>query len=454
MSASRPTASRLWTVWAVGLLVYMLAVFHRSSLAVAGLAAGERFDITASQLATFTMLQLLVYAAMQIPVGLLVDRFGSRSVMLTGTLTLAVAQAGFALAETYPLAVLARVFIGVGDALTFICVLRLVSRWFPTRRIPIVTQLTGTLGQLGAVGAAVPMTWALGHWGWTPAYLTAAGLGLLMAAALTVVVHDSPDSRHLRGPRMSVRAVRASLAASWAHPGTRLGFWMHFTTQFSATALSLLWGYPFLVRGEGRSSHTAGLLLTLMIVAVMLSGPVLGWLVGRHPWHRSTTVLTIVWSIVLVWTAVLCWPGPAPLWLLVVLVVVTGIGGPASMIGFDLGRTSNPGRAPGQRERHHQPGRLQRLPRAGDHDRADPRLAYARCEHGVHPVGVPVGDERPVRPLERGPAPDLALPPPHPRGDQPSRVGGRGHRLSCACGSLPDGVAIACPPRQGATYRP
>ncbi len=141
---------------------------------------------------------------------------------------------------------------------------------------------------------------------------------------------------------MSVRAVRSSLAASWSHPGTRLGFWMHFTTQFSATTLSLLWGYPFLVRGEGRSSQTAGLLLTLMIVAVMLSGPVLGWLVGRHPWHRSTTVLAIVWSIVLVWTVVLTWPGQAPLWLLVVLVLVTGVGGPASMIGFDLGRTSNP----------------------------------------------------------------------------------------------------------------
>ena len=44
-----------------------------------------------------------------------------------------------------------------------------------------------------------------------------------------------------------------NLADSWAHPGTRLGFWMHFTTQFSATTMSLLWGYPFFVRGEGRS---------------------------------------------------------------------------------------------------------------------------------------------------------------------------------------------------------
>ena len=47
--------------------------------------------------------------------------------------------------------------------------------------------------------------------------------------------------------------MRENLVASWAQPGTRLGFWMHFTTQFSATTMSLLWGYPFLVRGEGRS---------------------------------------------------------------------------------------------------------------------------------------------------------------------------------------------------------
>jgi sugar phosphate permease len=331
-----------WAVWVVGLLVYLVAVFHRSSLAVAGLAASDRFDISAAQLATFTMLQLVVYAAMQIPVGLLVDRFGSRSVLLCGTLLLTVAQAGFAVAETYPAALVARVFVGMGDAMTFICVLRLVSSWFPARRIPLVTQLTGTLGQLGAVVAAVPMTWALGHLGWTKAYLVAASVGLVLAVAVLVVLHDSPTHRNLRGPALSLSAARASLAASWAHPGTRLGFWMHFSTQFSATALSLLWGYPFFVKGELQSSSTAGLLLTIMVLAVMAAGPTLGWLVGNHPWHRSTMVLAIVSSIVVVWTAVLAWPGHAPTWLLVVLVVVVGVGGPASMIGFDVGRTSNP----------------------------------------------------------------------------------------------------------------
>ncbi|HET6937235.1 MAG TPA: MFS transporter, partial [Nocardioides sp.] len=137
-------------------------------------------------------------------------------------------------------------------------------------------------------------------------------------------------------------AVRASLGASWAHPGTRLGFWMHFVTQFSAVAMTLLWGFPFLVRGEHLSEGRASLLLSLVVVAVMYSGPTIGWLIGRHPWHRSTTVLVIVWAMVVTWTAVLAWPGGAPFWLLVVLTQVVGIGGPASMIGFDLARTSNP----------------------------------------------------------------------------------------------------------------
>jgi MFS family permease len=346
-SATRPplqaTFRGAWTVWTVGLLVYVLAVFHRASLGVAGLVATERFDISATQLATFTMLQLLVYAGMQIPVGLLVDRFGSRSVLLVGLVTMTIAQGVFAFAHSYPLALVARAGVGVGDAMTFICVLRLVSTWFPQRRIPLVTQLTGMLGQLGAIAAAIPMTWALSHLGWTRAYLGAASLGVVLVVALLLLLHDAPEGqRNLRGPRMSLRAIRESLSASWSQPGTRLGFWMHFSSQFSATTLSLLWGYPFFVRGEGRSPSTAGLLLTLVVVAIICSGPVLGWLVGAHPWHRSTIVLSIVSAIVVVWTVVLVWPGDAPLWLLMVLAFVVGLGGPASVIGFDVGRTSNP----------------------------------------------------------------------------------------------------------------
>lgn len=342
MSHETAVPRKAYAVWAVALAVYLLAVFHRSSLAVAGLAATDRFDISAAQLATFTMLQLLVYAAMQIPVGLLVDRFGPRAVLIVGALTLTVAQSGFALAESYGLAVVARVFVGAGDAMTFICVLRLVNAWFPARRIPLITQLTGVTGQFGAVLAAVPMTIALRELGWTPAYLITASLGIVVTMGLLFVAHDAPEGRIVRGEALSLSRIRASLADSWSQPGTRLGFWMHFTTQFSSTTMGLLWGYPFFVRGEGLSPAAAGALLTIMVVAIGLSGPVLARIITRNPWHRSSIVIGIVIGIATAWTVVLAWPGTAPFGVLVVLVLAVGVGGPASMIGFDLARTSNP----------------------------------------------------------------------------------------------------------------
>lgn len=340
---SQPGTPRRHLVWSVGLVVYALAVFHRSSLAVAGLAATERFDISASQLASFTMLQLLVYASMQIPVGLMVDRFGSRTVLTVAVTVVSTGQAAFAFAGDYPTALVARALVGVGDAMTFICVLRLVTSWFPARQVPLVSQLTGNLGQLGALAAAAPMTWALGEFGWTRAYLSGAVAGLVMLVVLRLALHDTPTQAHLRGVPMTARALAQSLAASWEQPGTRLGLWIHFSTPFSAALLGLLWGFPFLVAGEHRSEATAGALISLLFLTNLVYGPLFGWLVGRHPWHRSTLALAIVGAMAVVWAAVLLWPGHAPLWLLVVLILVSGAGGPASMVGFDVARTSNPG---------------------------------------------------------------------------------------------------------------
>lgn len=288
------------------------------------------------------MLQLLVYASMQIPVGLMVDRYGSRTVLTVAVSVISVGQAAFGLAGDYPTALLARALVGVGDAMTFICVLRLVTSWFPRGQVPLVSQLTGNLGQLGALAAAAPMTWALGELGWTRSYLAGAVAGMVMLVVLRLVLHDSPEQAHLRGVPMTARALARSLAASWEQPGTRLGLWIHFSTPFSPALLGLLWGFPFLVSGEHRSAAVAGVLISLLFATNLAYGPVLGWLVGRHPWHRSTLALVVIAAMASAWAVVLLWPGDAPLWVLVALILVVGAGGPASMVGFDVARTSNP----------------------------------------------------------------------------------------------------------------
>jgi sugar phosphate permease len=330
-----------WTVYAAAVSIYVLAVFNRSSLGVAGLLASERFHIAATQLSVFTMVQLFVYAAMQIPVGALLDRFGPKRLLLCGVLAMSVAQLGFALADTFPLGIVARVFIGVGDSMIFIPLLRIVALWFPPMRIPMVSQLTGLLGQVGALVAASPLVYALHQWGWTPSYAVSAGVGVLLGLLVLVVVRDSPNPDH-ELDQIKVRALARALRAAWRAPGTRLGLWSHFSAQFGATVFALLWGYPFLVAGQGLSPSTAGTLLMLMTVTTVVTSPLIGGFITKYPFSRSTLILGIVFAIMTVWGVVLLWPGRAPLPVLVVLVVVTAVGGPGSLVGFDLARTFNP----------------------------------------------------------------------------------------------------------------
>ncbi len=347
MSAPAPESppqvprGRAVLVWSVALAAYLTAVFHRSSLGVTGVDASHRFEVSAATLATFSVAQLAVYALMQVPVGILLDRYGSRRLLITGGALMVAGQLCFALATDVPLAVAGRVLVGLGDAMSFISVLRIVAYWFPGRRNPLLVQLTGTLGQLGAVLGAVPLVALLHHAGWTTAFLTAAGLG---AAVLLVVVAAVRDSPH-RAPATAASPsppVRGRLAAAWAHPGTRLGLWTHFVTQFSGTVFALLWGFPFLVQGQGFTPTAAASLLTVMTLAMLLSGPVIAHLCSRYPRQRSVLVFTITGVTAGIWAVVLAWPGRAPGWLLVVLVLVLALSGPGSLIGFDYARTFNP----------------------------------------------------------------------------------------------------------------
>jgi MFS family permease len=338
--SARPT-TRAYLVWGVALVAYAVAVFHRASLGVAAVDAQDRFSAGASAISLFLVLQLAVYAGLQVPVGVALDRFGSRRMILAGALTMAAGQLVLALATDVPTAISARVLVGAGDAMTFISVLRVIGLWFAGGTVPLITQLTGIFGQLGSIAAAYPLVALLHGTSWRTTFLGAAATGVLVAVLVLVALRDAPPGT-VRPAPAGMAQMRRGLAATWREPGTRIGLYTHLVTQFSGTVFALLWGYPFLVVGEGRSPGTAAALLTLLVVVGMAVGPVLGRLCGRWPLRRSVLVFTILAATATVWTVVLLWPGRAPLPLLVVLVVVLGTNGPGSMIGFDYARTWNP----------------------------------------------------------------------------------------------------------------
>ncbi|MGN8245740.1 MFS transporter [Cellulomonas soli] len=351
MHGERLPSTRAATIaLSAAVLAYFIAVVHRTALGVAGVEAIDRFSLGATGLAMFSVTQLTVYAAMQIPAGRLLDRFGVRAMIVTGSTVMAVGQLVLALATDVPAALVARVLIGGGDAAIFISVCRLVAAWFPPRRVPVLVQTTGLVGQAGQIASAIPVAWLLHGYGWTATFGTLAGVGLLAAGASAWKIRDRPPTAQPTGPGSTGTphdpfwpAVRESVRPA----ATKLGFWSHFVSPFSANVVSLLWGVPFFVTAQQRTRAEASLLLTILTLTAMTSGPIIGHLTSRHPLRRSWIVLASSTATLLAWVSLLLHDTPRPMWQLALFVVVIGVGGPVSLVGMDFARSTAPARLQG-----------------------------------------------------------------------------------------------------------
>ena len=330
---------RAWLVWSAGLLVYVVAVAHRSSFGVAGLAAQSRFGVAATVLSLFVVIQLSVYAAAQVPVGIALDRFGPRALLTTGSVTMAVGQLGMTLSHGVPTALAARVLIGAGDAMIFVSAVRLVAAWFPRRLVPLLTQLTGIVGQLGQIVSAIPFAFLLHRYGWEPAFGALAGLGGIGVVAAVLGVRDRPAGTS--APVSRPGAAAALVPTLRAH-GTWLGFWSHMLGGFSINVFGLMWGYPFLVQGQGLTPTQASSMLALNVLVAIVFGPLIGEFTARHPLRRSWAVLVVAGGVAAGWLLVLVPSTPRPFAVLVAFVILISLGGPASVIGLDFAATSNP----------------------------------------------------------------------------------------------------------------
>ncbi len=352
-SVVRTPGLRAWLMWAVAVAAYILSVTNRTSLAAVGVDASDRFAADAATLSMFAVVQLAVYGGMQLPVGVWLDRLGARPIMTIGMILMATGQLTMALSESVGVAIVARMLLGAGDACIFPGVLRLIAVWFPAQRGPLMVQFTGILGQAGQLVAIIPLAALLHATTWTITFGSLAGLAVLFAILVYLLVRNHPDTQtsdvSVNTETGSVQVVTSTadtavgIRAAWAHPGTQLAFWTHFTSPFAGTAFVMLWGIPFLTAGQGRTLAEAGTITTVYVVVGMALGPIMGDVSRRVPNQRSRTLIipSIVAQLV-VWLIVIFWPGPAPLWLLFALAVALALGGPASMIAFDHARAFNP----------------------------------------------------------------------------------------------------------------
>jgi MFS family permease len=309
-------------------------------MGVASLSAISRFQVGAAALSTLAVAQLAVYAAMQIPTGMLLDRFGARRLIIFGSLMTGLGNLIVAVSPIFALAIAGRMVVGFGDAFVFVSMIRLINGWLPGPRATKFTQLFANIGQLGQIASAVPFSYILGVSGWTAAFSIASSLAFLAACLGFLFLRDEPES--YESDKAGQLGAWQQFKVNITDPMTRKAFWVHFTMQSSGSMFILLWGYPFMIQGEGLSRPVASSLLASFVFIGFFVGPVFSDLCIKWP-HRRHAIVTALYGLMAgAWLLIFFTPGQNPLWQIVLLVSAIGVGGPASMIAFDYSRVAIP----------------------------------------------------------------------------------------------------------------
>jgi predicted MFS family arabinose efflux permease len=345
-AVARPADRRGTAMWAICAVVYLVAVFHRTSLGVAAKQASDRFNIGPTELSALVCQQLLIYTVVQIPAGRLVDRVGPRRVLVVALTLMAAGQCCTALSSSYAVALVGRALLGTGDATVFVSVIRVVAVWCPERRVAVLVQLTAILGIVGNLISTIPLVASLDRAGWTVTFLSGGLATAAMAVPVYCFVRDAPnaaaDDISVRAEQVHPTPEPPDVVTVSDSAGVRVGTWMVILTCPPILTFTTLWGFPYLTTGERLDSDAAAQLMTLMLAANIAAGPVFGVLAARRPGLRLPLTATVGGSVAVLWIAVLAWPGSAPTSLLVALLVVLGTCGPAAMLGLDVVRTSSP----------------------------------------------------------------------------------------------------------------
>ena len=351
--AGLPPPLRLaWTVWALGASLYLAGFFHRVAPAVMTRELMAEFALAAAALGQLSAFYLYAYVAMQIPTGLMVDRFGPRRVLAGGASLAAAGSLVFALAPDLPAAASGRLLVGASVGVAWVGTLKLAAHWLPPHRFALASGLALAAGMIGAVGAGVPLAWAVDAFGWRAVMLGAALAIALLAAAIWALVRDDPSERGYRswagvpaGPAARLSLGRA-LAEALAYRNTWLLFFAPQGLVGACLAIGGLWGVPWLVSAYGFSGPRAAFYCSALMIAWAAGGPAFGALSDRWQRRKPLYVAGSVCALAL-WAVVLLAREPLDPLALFALLVGAGFCSGCMVIGFACAKESVPVRVGG-----------------------------------------------------------------------------------------------------------
>jgi len=346
-----------YLVWGLAAAFYLYGFFQRVTPASLAGDLMRDFGLTAAGLGHLAAFYFYAYAAMQIPTGVMVDRWGPSRLFLGGSVLAGVGALMFGLADSMLVAGLGRALIGAAHGIAWVSMLKLAAHWFPQARFGTISGLSLAVGTLGAVLAGPPLRWLADAFGWREVIAASGALALLLATAIWRSMRDDPLDRRFMtyAPPIAHATVRRqsgghapvlrSLIEVCGYRNTALLFVVNSGICGCFLAFTGLWGVPFFVQHHGLSVPQAALVTSMMLVLFAVGGPLFGGLSDR--WRRRKRPFALGAGASVAGFALLAaWP-TAPLSLLLAALAAASFGTGSMAISFGYAKESVPLRLQG-----------------------------------------------------------------------------------------------------------
>ena len=296
--------------------------------------------LNAAGLGAVAAFYFYAYTPMQIPAGMLYDRYGPRLLITIALMICASGAFFFGLTTNVALASAGRFFMGIGSAFSFIGSLLLVSRWFPPQYFAVLAGVVQLMSSVGALTGEAPLAIAVSQFGWRHTIMCIGLAGFALAIVVWLVVKDwPPGTRPAPLPHTAdkgeMKRLRQVLKKSqtWA-----VGLYS-FTSWAPITVFGSLWGVPFLIASYGFSAERASLAISMIWIGIGLGSPFIGWWsdkIGRRCLPLTIASLLGIISV----ATVLYIPGlPSPL--LFTLLFIFGLAASGQSLSFALVKDMN-----------------------------------------------------------------------------------------------------------------
>lgn len=268
-----------WIIWTLGCVFYFYEFLLQVSPGVMGTELMRDFSITGQTLGILSGFYYYAYTPMQLPCGMLMDRFGPHKMLTFATIICAISTISFSLTDSLLTAFITRLMIGFGSAFAAVGTMKLASNWFSTKRFAFLTGLMVTIGMLGAIGGEAPLALLIEHYGWRSSMFGIGIAGLLLSFLMFTIIKDQP--RQQIDPNINHDLIQQEpMLRSLFVLLKNKQLWLvaiYGSLMFMATPVFCgLWGVPFLMLKMNIAKTVAANYVSLVFVGWAIASPLWG----------------------------------------------------------------------------------------------------------------------------------------------------------------------------------